>query len=155
VPGAVVLRSDVVRKSLFGVTPTTRLGAEGYTAGVTRQVYETLAARAGEAVRAGHSVIVDAVHRRASERTAIAEVARSAGVPFTGIWLEAPLGLRAGRVDARASDASDATSDLVRREVVQGAATADDWERVDASGTPEQVRDHVVAVLGRARNVTR
>ena len=43
VPGAVVIRSDETRKQLCGVDPLQRLGPEGYTVDVTRQVYATIA----------------------------------------------------------------------------------------------------------------
>ena len=42
-PGALVLRSDVIRKTLLGVSPMTRLGPEGYTADVNGRVYRTMA----------------------------------------------------------------------------------------------------------------
>jgi aminoglycoside phosphotransferase family enzyme len=71
-PGAVILRSDVIRKSLCGVPATTRLGPEGYTDVVTAQVYRTLVERAVEALQAGHAVIADAVFGRAWPRMAIA-----------------------------------------------------------------------------------
>jgi aminoglycoside phosphotransferase family enzyme len=42
VPGAVVIRSDEIRKQLSGVEPLHRLGPEGYTAAVSERVYTTL-----------------------------------------------------------------------------------------------------------------
>lgn len=147
-PGAVVLRSDLIRKSLFGVSPTTPLGAEAYTASVTGQVYRTLAARAAEVMRAGHSAIVDAVHGTASERAAVAAAARAAGVEFTGLWLEAPLEVLTGRVEARQADASDATADVVRRQADE-IGEADGWERVDASGSVAAVRRRAEAIVSR------
>jgi predicted kinase len=129
-PGAVVLRSDVIRKSLFGVSPTTPLGAEAYTASVTEQVYRTLAARASEVMRAGHSVIVDAVHGTASERATVAAVAGAAsGSPACG-WR--PPEVWTGRADARQADRSDATADVEPAGGRDGEA--DGWEQ-NASGT--------------------
>src|SRR6185436_5224017 len=46
VPGALVVRSDEIRKRLCGVSPLTRLGPAGYTADLTQHVYETMAERA-------------------------------------------------------------------------------------------------------------
>ena len=46
VPGAVVLRSDEIRKRLCGVQPLQRLGPEGYTPEVSGRVYATVADRA-------------------------------------------------------------------------------------------------------------
>src|SRR5690606_37915161 len=45
-PGAVILRSDEQRKTMFGVDPATRLGQEAYSADVTARVYNALGARA-------------------------------------------------------------------------------------------------------------
>ena len=41
-PGAVVLRSDVIRKELFGIDPLVALPEAAYAADVTTQVYRTL-----------------------------------------------------------------------------------------------------------------
>ena len=60
-PGALILRSDVIRKTLLGVSPFTRLGPDGYAPAVTRQVYQTIAGRARTALKAGNTVIADAV----------------------------------------------------------------------------------------------
>jgi hypothetical protein len=69
-PGAVVIRSDEVRKQLAGVDPLVRLGADGYTAEMSLRVYAALAGRAVEVVRAGYTAIVDAVHRAAARGSA-------------------------------------------------------------------------------------
>ena len=132
-PGAVHLRSDVIRKCLFGVDPLTRLGADAYTEAVTRQVYETIRHQAGEALAAGSAVVADAVHARPEERAGIAAVARAAGVPFDGLWLDAPEAVRIERVEGRTVDASDATAAVARAQA--GFVPADpEWLRIDASG---------------------
>ena len=46
VPGAVVIRSDVIRKRLSGVSPLDRLGPEGYSSEMSERVYATVAERA-------------------------------------------------------------------------------------------------------------
>ena len=65
VPGAVVRRSDETRKRLCGVPVLQRLGPEGYSPQVSERVYSHLTEAAGLVLRAGHSVIVDAVYARA------------------------------------------------------------------------------------------
>ena len=62
-PGAVILRSDIVRKRLMGVEPAARLGPEAYTSEMSQRVYEKLYADAGMALAGGHSAIIDAVRR--------------------------------------------------------------------------------------------
>ena len=108
VPGALVLRSDIERKRLLRVSPTTRLGAEGYTRSLSRSVYRTLTARADRILKNGHGVIVDAVCGHPLERAMLADVARAHHVPFTGLWLEAPLATLTERLHDRVGDASDA-----------------------------------------------
>ena len=76
-PGAVVLRSDVERKALFGVAETDRLPAEAYTPEITAQTYAVLADKARRTIAAGHSAIVDAVFSDTAERDAVAAVART------------------------------------------------------------------------------
>ena len=102
-PGAVIVRSDVERKALFGVGETEKLPAEAYTDEVTVRVYAKLADKARRILAAGHSVIVDAVFAQPQERAAMAEVAKSAHCPLHGLFLTADLATRLGRVgDARA-----------------------------------------------------
>jgi uncharacterized protein len=142
-PGALVLRSDLLRKSLLGAAPATRLGPHGYSAEVSRRVYGLIAERALAALGAGHSVIADASFVNRDDRDAIAAVARGAGVPFTGLWIEAPPELLARRIEARAGDPSDATTEVLARQLHAGTGTLN-WIRLDGSGDPD-------AVLDRAR----
>ena len=67
-----------------------RLGPEGYTADVTQRVYATMTERAATVVRAGYAAIADAVFARPADRDVIEQAAAAAGVPFVGIWLDAP-----------------------------------------------------------------
>ena len=72
-PGAVVLRSDVERKVLFGIAEADRLPQAAYAPDVTTQVYAVLADKARRVIAAGHSAIVDAVFAQRNERAAIAK----------------------------------------------------------------------------------
>jgi hypothetical protein len=136
-PGARVLRSDVIRKLALGAAPETRLPAEAYTAEITRRVYDRLQEKAGAALAAGYTAIIDAVALLPDERHAFAEVARKAGVPFTGLWLEADAEAMAGRIRTRRGDASDATAEVLAQQLRQGPGPLD-WARIDASGTPDE-----------------
>jgi hypothetical protein len=132
-PGAIPLRSDVERKHLFAVEETTRLADEAYGEAANRETYARLTRKAGLALRAGQSVVIDAVHAHVREREAAARLAADLGVPFVGLWLEAPLALRLRRVGGRASDASDADA---RVAASQRAAplVEDGWSALDATG---------------------
>jgi aminoglycoside phosphotransferase family enzyme/predicted kinase len=131
-PGAVVLRSDVIRKRLLGREPGQRLPPEGYAPEVTDRVFATIAERAATLLRAGRTVVCDAVYGLEGQRQAIGRIAARAGVPFRPFWLEAPPGVLEARVAARVGDASDADVAVVRRqhEAIDTGAVA--WPRLAA-----------------------
>jgi hypothetical protein len=138
VPGALVLRSDAIRKRLFGVPPLEPLGPEGYTTEVSQQVYATLAGRADVALRGGCGVIMDAVYATPRERQAIERVAAAASVPFVGLWLDAPEATLIERAGQRQQDVSDADAAVVRMQRARDTGPIG-WHRIDASGLPEAV----------------
>ena len=142
-PGAVVLRSDVERKTLFGKDEHDKLPPHAYSPDVTGRVYAAIADKARRAVAAGHSAIVDAVFATPQERAVVANAAQALGVPFRGLFLDADLATRVARVGARSRDASDADATVVRHQESYDLGALD-WTRVDASGTPEET-------LARAR----
>jgi hypothetical protein len=148
VPGALVVRSDEVRKRLCGVSPLTHLAPAGYGPDVTRRVYETLMERAMTVARTGHSVIVDAVFAHRGDRDAIELAAGAAGVPFVGLWLEAPEQVLVERSGRRRSDASDADPTVVREQLVQGAG-AISWDCIQASAEPDDVVRQAVRLIHR------
>src|SRR5262249_32954387 len=111
-PGAVVLRSDVLRKQLFGVRETDRLPQSAYQPDVTARVYDTPAERTRRVLAQGHSVIVDAVFAQQSERNEVAALARVCNVSLSGLFLVADLATRQARIGSRRDDASDATREV-------------------------------------------
>src|SRR6185503_8193554 len=123
-PGAVVLRSDIERKVMFGVAEAETLPKSAYTA----KVYATLAAKARRVVAAGHSAIVDAVFAQPGERADIAKAADS--VDFSGLFLTADLHSRLERVGARTGDASDANAAVVQDQEKFELGHVN-WARVD------------------------
>jgi uncharacterized protein len=143
VPGAIVLRTDEIRKQLLGVDPLSKLGAEGYTPAVSARVYAAALEQATRIVGTGHTAIVDAVFARVEDRAAVEQAAREAGVPFSGVWLDAPADVLASRVEARRGDASDADAAVVRQQVAHGAGDVG-WHRINA----DRALDAVVAEAG-------
>lgn len=131
-PGAVVIRSDEIRKRLCGVPLLERLGPEGYSAPVSGHIYTTMAERAGSVVRSGHSAIVDAVYARSEDREAIGRVAAAAGIPFIGLWLEAPEPILIARTEQRTNDPSDADASVVRLQRAEDTGHIT-WCRLDAA----------------------
>jgi aminoglycoside phosphotransferase family enzyme/predicted kinase len=145
-PGALVVRTDEVRKQMSGVPFLTRLGPEHYAAELTAPVYETSIGRAVTAAKAGHASIVDGVFARAEERDAVADAARTAGVPFLGLWLDAPGDVLIERAQGRLADASDADAAVVRAQLARGTGTVS-WAHVGAAGAPGDVLDAARALV--------
>ena len=135
-PGAVHLRSDIERKRLSGVGEFEPLPASAYTTDATAKVFASLRDSASLALRAGHSAIVDAVHRTAEERSLLAAVADRAGSRFVGLWLDAPLDVLINRVSSRKADASDATASVVTDQASHPPGPID-WTRLDATASAE------------------
>ena len=146
-PGALVFRSDLERKALYGVAEHDRLPAEAYRPEVSDRIYRILTDKAARVARAGHSGIVDAVFAKPQERAAIETAAAAAGVDCHGLFLVADLPTRLARVGARGPDASDADAAVARsqEEFDLGSVT---WTMLDASGSPE-------ATLAKARAAIR
>jgi hypothetical protein len=132
-PGAVLLRSDVERKALFGKTETEPLPASAYAPDVTRRVYAALADKARRVTAAGHTAIVDAVFAQPDERAQIAAAARASRARFRGVFLTADVDVRVARIAARTRDASDADATVAREQESYDIGPID-WTKVDVSG---------------------
>jgi uncharacterized protein len=147
-PGARVLRSDVVRKRLFGAAPGARLRPQAYSEAASEQVFAVLQTQAAAALRAGYAVVLDAVAARPEQRQAFAAVAQAAGVPFAGLWLEAPVDTLERRIGARRDDVSDATVEVLHQQLDYELG-AINWIRLPADGAPADVLAAACAALGR------
>jgi hypothetical protein len=133
-PGAIVLRSDVLRKEIMNVPETERLPESAYTDAMHRRVYALLGTRATSILAAGYSVIIDAVFGDDCEHSAIERMGREVGVPFTGLWLDGAPAMLEQRVAARLGDASDATVEVLCRQLAHVTRPAG-WAKIGV-GSP-------------------
>ena len=130
-PGAVVLRSDEIRKRLSGVAPTDRLPAEAYAPDMSARVHDTLFGEAASLLGAGRSVILDATFLDPGHRARASELARLSGRSLSAVWLEGPAEVLKTRLAARTGDASDATPETL--DLQARAATGQiEWPRLGA-----------------------
>lgn len=149
VPGAFHVRSDVERKVLAGRPEMERLPDQHYSASASIAVYTAVMERAEIALKAGRSVIIDAVFSRESERHAAEAMAKRFSARFIGLWLETGVEEMKRRVSLRQGDASDATADIIDLQLKQPAGTIA-WSRVDTGGPPEELAAYVLAILKAA-----
>ena len=133
--GALVIRSDAVRKGLAGVAPEDRLPPESYTPEAATQVYDAMLARARATLSGGMSVILDAAHLDPGERAGARALAEAAGVSFAGFWLDADRETLSARAEARSGDVSDADARVVAQQFETGTGEID-WAMLDARAAP-------------------
>jgi hypothetical protein len=132
-PGAVVLRTDEIRKRLTGAGARERLSREVYTPEFYARVYDTLFAEAEAMLRAGRAVVLDATFTEPALRARAEALAAKVGVPFEGAWLEAPAQVLEARVAARTGDASDADLEVLHDQMRRLDRTAVSWRSADAA----------------------
>lgn len=144
-PGAVVLRSDVFRKAIFGVDELTPLPPSAYSPDVTARVYRHVFETARRIVLQGHAVVIDAAFLRGEERDAFDAMEPRSSVRF-GLFLQADISVRLSRIAGRRHDASDATAAvaLVQETSDLGEVT---WPVIGAGGTPEDTFANAVLHL--------
>lgn len=103
-----VISSDVVRKRLVGLEPTTRrteaFGRGIYAPGLSLKTYEAMRAGAEQALQQGHSVILDGSYKRRDEREAVLELARDLGAEVCFVECTAPLSIIRDRLEKRGQD---------------------------------------------------
>jgi predicted kinase len=144
-PGARIVESDRIRKAIHGVPVETRLPAAAYRPEVSQNVYREMAWRAGLILAQGGAVVADAVFDRKSNRDLIEKAAREVNARFTSIWLDADPATLWRRVAARQGGPSDATVDVLSRQL-ERKAEGMDWERIGAGGQTRQVVQSILAL---------
>lgn len=115
--GAVVLRSDEIRKELVGLDPTSPAPAaygEGiYDAATTSRTYDVLLARARVAVERGELVVLDASWTDPATRARAHRIAAATHTDLIELECRVPAPLAAQRIadrQRRGGDPSDATA---------------------------------------------
>jgi uncharacterized protein len=149
-PGARVLNSDRIRKSLHGARAEERLPDAAYRPDVSRQVYARLFADTARTLSTGASVIADGVFDRPDDRAEIEAVAIRAGVPFHGFWLEAPKETLTSRIANRVMDPSDATAEVLAAQLRRDTGQIG-WNRISAQGGKAAITDVVLSAIGLGR----
>ena len=146
-PGALLLRTDLERKWLAGVSEFEHLPKSAYTQETSNAVFARVISRAKLALLAGHSVIVDGVFARPAERQDVQDLAVETGARFNGLWLEALPQVLKARVAQRIHDASDATAAVVEKQLELDVGTIN-WPRIESSSGLIDVFQRAVSVLG-------
>jgi hypothetical protein len=106
--GAVIIRSDDVRKRLWGVKSHIHLPPEAYFTAHNRATLHEIMRLGRIILGSGQSLIIDATFRDPEWRRHAEALADETLAQFTGVWLEVDKDERLRRVQARENDISDA-----------------------------------------------
>jgi aminoglycoside phosphotransferase family enzyme/predicted kinase len=117
--GALLLRSDAVRKELAGArsagSDQAAFNQGIYAPDFSRTTYSRLLALAGEGLRTGRTVIVDAAFGDPKRRQTFLDLATAQGVPGTILWIDCPPAIARQRLVERrqaGQDLSDGRPEL-------------------------------------------
>lgn len=144
-PGARIVESDRIRKALHGVPAETRLPDNAYRPEVSERVYREMAWRAGLILAEGSTVVADAVFDRPSDRARIEQAAIERRAPFLGVWLDVSPEVMWRRIDRRRGGPSDATVDILSRQLARDAGNIT-WRRIDAARQPSEVASEILSL---------
>jgi predicted kinase len=132
VPGARVIRSDVLRKRLMGQAPEQRLPSSAYIKEMKKNAYFAMFHESAKTLDAGYTAILDATFLDPTDRSAVERLPRPPGVPFIGLWLCATPEILRQRVAARGEDASDADLKVLAEQLgIEPEPIT--WRRIDVS----------------------
>lgn len=146
-PGALILRSDEIRKRQHGAAPEQRLPQSAYSDAASEAVFAALADGVRTAAYDGQCVVADATFIDPAHRRAVENAAALVSARFFGFWLDAPLTELERRVVGRSGDASDATV-AVLRTAAQESPGAAGWHAL-TSRRPEDDLAAAQQVLGQ------
>lgn len=145
--GAVIIRDDIVRKQLAGVSFDAELDKSFYTPEKEKAVYKEMRRQAKQALLAGYPVILDALFYSPAERKKAKQLAQRLGLSFEGLWMEAPLQIRAKRVTTRKNNPSDIKSKKALTEQLAQDVGSVNWRYVLTNGTREETIAKVKRLL--------
>ena len=146
--GAVVVRTDAVRKHLAGIPVTARSGAAVdaglYSPEMTERTYAEALRIARALLGVRWSAVIDGAFATAATRARARRLAHETGSPFTVLWCDAPDAVLAERLQRRGADpseVSDAGADFLptHRARYESPAGEPGVVRIDTSrATPDE-----------------
>ena len=153
---AIHVRSDAVRKHLFGVPVENKAPLEAYSPEHSETTYRGLEQRLEYVLDAGFNVIVDGVYANELDRDSLENICHHKGVHFTGIWCSVPADVAQKRIMSRLRDRSlderGYETDLVYHEkqllLNPGRIT---WHRLDTLFGVEQLVSRCMSLVELSR----
>lgn len=152
--GFAVIRADVVRKELAGLSPEARAGADHYTPEWNDRTYAECLRRAEELLFGGGRVIVDATFGEENRRRRFLDAAARLCVPAVLLVCGSSPEVARQRIASRHGDASDADVEVYEQAAARWEeappATRAAVREVPTDGTPDEA---LAAALEALRGV--
>ena len=149
-PGAVILRDDIIKKQIMGLAPTQKLDKKYETPAFEEVVYDILRQQAQTALSVGSCVILDALFYNENERKAVEQLAKEKGVPFVGLWMDAPIQVRTERVKTRLRNPSDVKEKQQLEEQLNIETGPISWHRIMTDGSRKKTLQKALSFVRRA-----
>jgi aminoglycoside phosphotransferase family enzyme/predicted kinase len=152
--GAVLVRSDAVRKEMLGTTDGPAAAAN-YSPEERARVYEVARERVRTHLEAGRTVVFDATHLERRERDGARALAARCGVPAVLTWVDAPENVIRKRLAAR-DISPDRISDarwetyLAQREGMDALTELERHDCVEIDGA-EQATTNIASMVATLR----
>ena len=153
-PGAIVVRSDVIRKLLGGSSPEASMASASYTALSAVTVYSAMRDAAMQLLQRGYSCILDATFLDPEERHRTKAALQDIGIEPVCLWMTAPSAVLKSRLKHRSGDASDADIEVLNSQLKK--ADPETWDQVSAVGSRKAVSGDVIGRInqGHAHSFT-
>lgn len=135
ISGGIVIRSDYLRKELFGGSITTPAPASAYDAQATEQVYRLMVTRAAAALASNLLVILDATFLSEHHQLLIQGLAETTGAGITRVWCHCSTKTALTRIGERVGDPSDATAGVRFQQEQGGCPCPENWLPLSTEGT--------------------
>ncbi|WP_429819777.1 AAA family ATPase [Ensifer sp. B1-9] len=142
-PGARIIESDRIRKALHGVPAEVHLGVDAYRRSVSDKVYFEIARRSLAILKAGGSVVADAVFDRSHNRSLVELASKAAGIPCEAVWLEAGVPTLRQRIGGRLGGPSDADLSVLARQM-SGEREPLTWRMINAEQPVGQIVQEIL-----------
>ncbi|RMF15472.1 MAG: kinase, partial [Alphaproteobacteria bacterium] len=150
-PGALWLRSDGIRKRLFGRLPEERLeNPDAYAPAAHARTYRRLLSRARFAAHAGWPAILDATWIHAGTRDRLDDLAGHLDIPLLRFWIDAAPKTLRQRVADRQGEASDADLKVLEGQLAQWQGVPPGWTALPGEESPQELAERIVTAANLA-----
>jgi len=155
--GATLIQTDVIRKEIAGLNPTTHRYEEAgqgiYRPEMSARTYTEARQRTRELLLAGKSVILDATHTRLAERQAAYDLAREIGVACYLVYCTCPEDVVVERLHHRMGKEGEVSDGrweiyLHQRDQLEPPQRSEPFITVDTSQLQEETMNKLFRAMG-------